>query len=138
MDPNSDKAIQLLQRYPQKINVLGQAGRHILHYACSFGHVDLLTYIFESPAYNIDFNVVDQHGETPLQYACMLGQKKVVKFLLEKSKEKGIDVKKENNLGYTAEDLARQAGHKDILELFALRNRSWLSNLFYLITDVLT
>ena len=46
------------------------------------------------------------------------GQFDVVKFLLQNSSEKGIDISKKNNNQRTAEDLARIKNHKDILELF--------------------
>ena len=113
----SDVAIHLFKRFPDKINVLAQYDRHVLHLACEVGHLDLLKYICQNPEFDIDFNVVDQGGYTPLHIACYYGQFEIVKFLLENSNEKGIDIFKKNNYHQTAEDCARQRGHKDILEL---------------------
>ena len=90
----SDVAIHLLERFPDKINVLDQDGYHILHYACQDGHLQLLKYIFGNQDFDIDFNIAGQDGCTPFHIACYNGQFEVVKFLLEKSKEKGIDIYK--------------------------------------------
>ena len=117
MKKDSDVAIHLIERFPDKINILGLNGWHVLHYACQFGHLELLNHIFRNRDFDIDFNVADQNGHTPLHDACYNGQFEVVKFLLENSKEKGIDVYKKANNQKTAEDLARRKGHANILEL---------------------
>ena len=102
--------------FPEKINILGLNGWHVLHYACQFGHLELLKHIFGNQDFDIDFNVGDQNGSTPLHDACYNGQFEVVKFLLENSKEKGIDIyKKVNN--QTAQDIAEEQGHNNILEI---------------------
>ena len=92
----------------------------MLHYACQFGHLELLKFIIGNPDFDIDFNIVDQTGNTPLHWACYHGQFEVVKFLFDNSNEKEIDIFKKNNNQRTAEDLARLKGHKDILELLEL------------------
>ena len=67
---------------------------------------------------------MNHNGQTPLHIACFGGQYEVVKFLLENSKEKGIDVTKKTistplNMGQkTAEDYARDKGHQNIVDLF--------------------
>ena len=78
--------------------------------------MNLLKYIFGNKNFDIDVNVQTTSGKTLLHVACYHGQFEVVKFLLENSKQKGIDVTKMDNLQHTAEDLARHKG--DILELF--------------------
>ena len=113
----SDVAIHLLQRFPDKINVLGPNDKHVLHYACKYGHLELLKYIFGNQDFDIDFNITTQDGDTPLHIACNNGHFEVVKFLLENSKEKGIDIFKKANDQMTAEDLAKEEGHNNILEL---------------------
>ena len=120
LNKTSDVAIHLLKRFPDKINVLALYDRHVLHYACEFGHLDLLKYICQNPEFDIDFNVVDQREDTPFHVACYFGQFEVVKFLLENSKEKGIDILKKNDIHKTAEDYARQRGHKDISEVLEI------------------
>ena len=73
---------------------------------------------------------MDHIGRTPLHIACFYGQYEVVKFLLENSKEKGIDIAKKNIHQATAEDYARNSSqtltpdyarskeHQDIVDLF--------------------
>ena len=118
VNKTSNVAINLLNRFPNKINVLGRYGMHVLHYTCQKGNLELLKYIVGNPDFDIDFNVVDESGCTPLHHACSLEKFEVVKFLLQKSSEKGIDISRKNNNRRTAEDLARNKNHKEILELF--------------------
>ena len=130
INEKSEVVIELLRRYPQKINVLGCNDRHMLHYACEFGDWKLSMYFLTNPNFNIDCNIVDDHGWTPLLCASFSGQYEFVKFLLENAKEKGIDVSKKNIDQRTAEDFAKQEGHKNIVALFEFQNRSWFSILF--------
>ena len=116
----SNVVIQLLQRYPEKINALGDDGWHLLHFACYSGHIKLLKYMMQT--FDIDFNVLTASGATPLHIACWQGQFKAVEFLLKHSKEKGLDIKKKDFFQLTAEDWARNKGHDDILELFSKHN----------------
>ena len=52
-----------------------------------------------------------------LHIACDHGHFEVVKFLLKNSKEKRINIFKKTNNQMTAEDLAKEEGHNNILEL---------------------
>ena len=117
MNPKSDVAIQILQRFPQKINISEPSGRHILHMACKFGHLELLKYITMTSDFEVDFNVVDPYNQTPLHHASWYGQYEVVKFLFQNYEAKGIDVARKTSDGDTAEDLAKEEGHQDILEV---------------------
>ena len=45
--------------------------------------------------------------------------------MLENSKEKGIDIYKKANDQKTAQDLAKEEGHNNILELLEAWNRAW-------------
>ena len=129
----SDVAIQLLQRFPQKINILGLFGEHILHVVCEFGHLELLKHIALTSDFEVDFNVVDAHNQTPLHLASRFGHFEIVKFLFQNHEAKGIDVSRKINNGCTAEDLARQRGHMNILEVLKIwtlktrkvRKRRW-------------
>jgi len=123
MNPKSDVAIQLLQRFPQKINTSEPFGRHILHIACKFGHLELLKYITLTSSFEVDFNVVDVVDQTPLHLASWIGHFEIVNFLFQNYEAKDIDVTKKTNYGYTAEDLARQHGHQNILELLEMWER---------------
>ena len=89
-----------------------------MHYACQFGHLELLKYIFGNQDFDIDFNISTQDGDTPLHIACSHGQFEVVKFLLENSKEKEIDIYKKANDQMTAQGLAIIKGHNNILGLW--------------------
>ena len=71
----------------------------------------------------IDFHVVSLAGSTPFHLACAFGQVEVVKFLLENAKEKGIDIEKKTFDQNTAEDLAREQGHHDILDLIEIHRQ---------------
>ena len=113
----SDVAIKMITRYPHLINA-DHAGRNILHYACLQGNMNLVKFIFGNSSFDIDYNVVDEEGNTPLHVACIQGQFEVVKFILEEANQKGIDIAKKNMMGQTAEDLARNNGHKDVVDLF--------------------
>ena len=123
MDENSDVAIQLIQRFPQKIDVLGINDWHLLHYACFFGHLKLLKYFLGNDNFAIDFNVVSLAGSTPFHVACSSGQFEVVKCLLENSEKEEIDITRKDNAQRTAEDVARQKGHHEILDLFEIHRQ---------------
>ena len=117
--------ITLLNRFPNKLNVLDQYGRNLLHYACHHGNVEVVKYVLENPDFHIDADVVDSYGNTPLHHACDQFQTSevqlridIVKFLLETYRKKGIDIKSKNNIGRTAEWTAKINGHNCILKLF--------------------
>ena len=46
--PNTNAAIELLKRFPQKIHVLCPNNSHVLHEACASGHLELVKYIDEN------------------------------------------------------------------------------------------
>ena len=118
---NLDTAINLLTRYPQKIYDLDNNGWSVMHYACKYGHFKVIEYLFGlvgNPNHTIDFNIATPTGSTPLQFASSHGWYTIVKFLLEKSKETGLDLTKKNNSNKTAQDLARDNGHQYIVDLF--------------------
>ena len=118
-------AIQLLERFPLEIHSLGQHDAHILHYACQFGHLELIKYITLTSDFEVDFNVVADGGWTPLHLACWCGRYEsgkyeIVKFLFKNYRAKGIDVTRKNDFGQTAEDIARQNGRQDILQVLKI------------------
>ena len=91
-----------------------------MHIACKFGHLELLKYITLTSSFEVDFNVVDDVDQTPLHLASWIGHFEIVNFLFQNYEAKGIDVTKKTNYGSTAEDLARQHGHQNILELLEM------------------
>ena len=55
-------AITLLNKFPNKLNVLNQNGLNLLHFACLYGSVEFVKYVFENENFHIDVDVVDSHG----------------------------------------------------------------------------
>ena len=80
--------------------------------------LELIKYIFGNPVFGINFNVVDEDGYTPLHEACLNGRVETVKFLLENSKEKGIDIEKKSNDQKSPFELAKECEDNEIVELF--------------------
>ena len=127
MNKKSGLATDLFQVFPELFEIEGPFGIHALHFAACKGYLEWLKHVFVN-AKNIDFNITDQGGDTPLHVACAIGQFEVVQFMLENSNEMGIDVSKRNNYQKTAEDCARQKGHKKIVGLFVksrLQRKFW-------------
>ena len=111
--PSSDVAIKLLERFPEKVHVLGFQGNRVLHYACQSGHVKLLKYILDNANLSANFMVKNLFGRTPLDLACGNGQVDVVKFFLANYTRLGICV-----LYYIrARKLAKQLGHLNVVNM---------------------
>ena len=89
----------------------------MLHYACAFGHLELLQYILRNPDFDIDFNIVTQQEWTPLHLASIQGQLEVVKFLLDSSEEKGININAKDPDSDTPLCYACHNGQFDIVKL---------------------
>ena len=115
---NSEVLIHLLNRFPDKLNILGNNEMHLLHYACNLGNGQFVKYVYENQNLNVDFEVKDSRGMTPLHHACLSGHVDIVKFMLKTYKIKEIDINAKDDNGRTAEDLAQNEEYKTILELF--------------------
>ena len=113
MNRNSDVAIRLLERFPEKVHDLGNQENRVLHYACQYGHVELLKYILENANLNANFNVKNLFGRTPLDLACRHGQLEVVKFYRTNYTRLGICFSKYKR----ARKLAKRHGHLDVVNL---------------------
>lgn len=116
----SDVVIHLLQRFPEKINLLGKWGMHVVHYACQYGRLVLLKYLLGNPDFDIDINVKDNRGSTPLHLACYKGQFDVVKFIFETFVDI-IDFNVTDLLGCTPLHIACYSGRLQIVK-FILEN----------------
>ena len=127
----SDVAIRLLQRFPEKINILSNYGYHILHFASRFGHLELMKYILEDADFNVNFKVFDHGGRIPLDLACKYGQVNVVKFFLRNYARLGICCSFYNR----ARKLAKQHGHMEIVNLLRPWNlfKSMMTSMFKII-----
>ena len=91
------------------INLQHGEGKSALHLACSFGHKEIVKYLFSKGA---DVDLQNNTGVTALHLACGFGHKEIVKYLLSK----GADVDMQNNACVTALHFACSYGHKEIFK----------------------
>ena len=105
------------------INTLGFINWNLLHYACTWGNLEVVKNICANPDFDIDYNALDDMDSTALYLACLGGHFEVVKYLLDNSRNYGIDISKEDIDQLTAEDAAREFGHQDILDLFEMHQQ---------------
>ena len=64
-------------------NLLDVYGKSPLHYACQFGHVDIVRHLIISARnIGININAIDNMGRTALHWACSEGQLNVVKAFI--------------------------------------------------------
>jgi len=82
----------------------------LLHLATLCGYVDLVKILVQLEC---DVNQVDRNGFTALHFASWTGKVDIVKILIDKS-----DLMILNHRGKTAERLAAEAGHFQVMELF--------------------
>ena len=88
-----------------------------LHYAATYGHLDIMKLLIEQHAY---IDAESPNKTTPLMMAAHYGTPAAVKLLLEE----GADPSLKNQLGLTAIDFAHRANRKDAAELIASHVRS--------------
>ena len=88
-----------------------------LHYAATYGHLDIMKLLIEQHAY---IDAESPNKTTPLMMAAHYGTPAAVKLLLDE----GADASLKNQLGLTAIDFAHRANRKDAAELIASYVRS--------------
>jgi ankyrin repeat protein len=98
-----------------EVNLTDKGGYSALMLAASHNHADIIDLLLAAGA---DPNQIEQTGGfTALIWAAQLGHTAAVKRLLEASADPGV-----HDLdGHTAADLARQNGHREILDLLITR-----------------
>ncbi|NGX51961.1 MAG: Phosphocholine transferase AnkX [Candidatus Anoxychlamydiales bacterium] len=96
------KALKLTR----EINSQDNTGQTPMHYASYSGNKQALEILLQNGA---DKDITTNEGQTPLHYAAGKGHVKAVEILVQDA-----DVTIEDNKGYTALDLARHFGNKDI------------------------
>jgi ankyrin repeat protein len=87
-----------------------------LHYAATGGHVPIIQMLLEAHAY---IDAESPNGTTPLMMAAYYGTAAAVRALIEA----GADPVVKNQLGLSAEDFAKRAERKDVVEMIATRVR---------------
>ena len=88
-----------------------------LHYAATYGHLDIIKLLIEQHAY---IDAESPNKTTPLMMAAHYGTPAAVKLLLDEGADPGL----KNQLGLTAIDFANRANRKDAAELIASYVRS--------------
>ena len=83
-----------------------------LHYASTYGHLELMNLLLEHHAY---IDAASPNESTPLMMAAMYGNASAVKLLLEA----GADPMLRNALGLTAFDFAEKANRSDSAHILA-------------------
>jgi len=93
------------------LNVQGNYGFTPLHYACFYGHLQLVQLLLSDP--RTDINSENDKGETPFAIACEKERIEIVKELI---KYKKLDVNKKSKIGWTALMNICYNGRIDILK----------------------
>lgn len=88
-----------------------------LHYAATYGHLDIIKLLIEQHAY---IDAESPNKTTPLMMAAHYGTPAAVKLLLDEGADPGL----KNQLGLTAIDFANRANRKDAAEMIASYVRS--------------
>lgn len=116
--PNDKNWLELLDKagcdFFQKTNVEGEdysyfMGETLLGKACRAGASEAVSFLVSK---GLDVNERQLDGKTPLMIAAENGHCGLVKYLIER----GADPRIQND-GFSAEDIARLNGNKDIVEL---------------------
>ena len=113
-----EKAIGILLKKGSKANSKDSYGRTPLSWAAASGHEAVVKLLLEKDA---TVETVDsEYGQTPLSWAAESGHEAVVKLLLEKD----ADIDAEDNLGWTALQLAAFNRHIQVERLLVLNGAS--------------
>ncbi len=107
------RTAETLLKAGASVNKKNNEGKTPFHYAGDRMNRELIHLLF---SYNVDLNVQDNEGKTPLHYAVVRGPRFI--DLIEEIVEKGADFTIKDKKGKTPLDIASDAGHKDIVELF--------------------
>ncbi|CAN6807093.1 unnamed protein product [Brassica oleracea] len=97
---------EILKRCPEALELLDKDGQNILHVAAKNGKLEVITFIlriYEDKNKKKLINEQDVDGNTPLHLATKNWHPKVVSMLTWDNR---IDLKKTNNKGFTALDVA--------------------------------
>eukprot|EP00835_Amoeboradix_gromovi_P004477 NODE_350_length_10400_cov_0.385205.p4 type:complete len:315 gc:universal NODE_350_length_10400_cov_0.385205:400-1344(+) len=74
--------LEMLKMLPLNFIVLDENNRNMLHYACQFGHIQIVQYLMENEPDLVQSS--DNYGDYPFHIACEFGSFAITKFLLMK------------------------------------------------------
>ena len=77
----------LIEKHNVDINIEGYEEKTPLHYACEYGHLQIVEYLISKGA---NVNAKDKYGNHVIHYASKLGHLPIVQYLIEKQ---NIDIK---------------------------------------------
>ncbi|XP_062619995.1 uncharacterized protein LOC134281575 [Saccostrea cucullata] len=97
---------------PIDVNCAADTGNTPLHAAANNGNVDLVTILLQNPRIDINYKNPQCEEATPLHLAIMLGNREVVEKLLKMGANAKLTMG-----DLTAEDIARDFGHAELLPL---------------------
>lgn len=93
------KVAKLLIRKGADLNIRDSLGRTVVFIACSERREKIFFYLMEEHSYSIDFRVKDNDGNVLLNHVALHGTNRMLKKVIEKMKEKRIDLDHRNNAG---------------------------------------
>ena len=94
------------------INIQNNFGDIGFHYACSYGHLELVKNLIKN---TLDINIQNIYGETGFHLACRNGLIALVELCI---KNPSLDINIQNNDGETGFHLACINGYLSIIEFF--------------------
>jgi ankyrin repeat protein len=93
------KVAKLLIKRGADLNVRDSLGRTVMFIACSEKREKLFNYLMDDHGYSIDFRVKDNDGNVLLNHVALYGSNKMLKKVIEKMKEKHVELDHRNNSG---------------------------------------
>ena len=99
------------------INAEDEQGRTLLILACLDNKEDIVRFLLESYSEVISFDQCDKKGNTALHYACLGGRKSLIAKLITAMINRGVNIKRANQEGLTAVDLALRNGNFHVAEI---------------------
>ena len=117
---NISLALDLLEKFHAKVDVVDNEGKSALHYAAGYGNVDVISLLLK---YHANINITDKYECTAFMAAAQNGKIKCMQILNENTHETDFDVNAKNIDGFNALLLAARENHlgslKYLLNIFS-------------------